>query len=261
LKVVNEIALKSMTIVLQIGNRTITDEEIVPLLANYQLLPKLLRELLIDQVVSSVSYAPEEIARTCQQFYEQNQLTSETARQAWLNHRGMTLGQLEALVTRGLRVEKFKQITWGHKLESCFLERKAHLDKVIYSLIRTQDLGVAQELYFRIQAQEQSFAELAREYSQGPEAQTGGLTGPVELSNSHPEIAQLLSISQPGQLWPPTRLGDWLVIIRLEKFIPAQLDEPMRQRLLHELFVAWLSQQLQQMNSVRPFYSTATPAA
>jgi hypothetical protein len=51
------------------------------------------------------------------------------------------------------------------------------------------------------------------------------------------------------------------VIIRLEKHIPAQLDEPMRQRLLHELFVAWLSEQLQQMNSVRPFYTTATPAA
>ncbi|MBV9385884.1 MAG: peptidylprolyl isomerase [Chroococcidiopsidaceae cyanobacterium CP_BM_ER_R8_30] len=249
-----------MAVVLQIGSRTITEEEIVPLLANYQLLPKLVRELLIDQVVSSVECTPEELARACQQFYEQNQITSETVRQAWLKHHGTTLEQVEILATRRLKVEKFKQITWGHKLESCFLQRKAQLDRVVYSLIRTQDFGVAQELYFRIQAQEQSFAELAREYSQGPEAQTNGLIGPIELSNSRSEIGQMLSVSQPGQLWPPTRLGDWVVIVRLEKFIPAQLDEPMRQRLLHEMFVAWLSEQLQQMNSVRTFYTTATSA-
>lgn len=250
-----------MSVVLQISNRTITDEEIIPLLASYQLLPQLLRELLIDQVVTSIAYTPEEMALACQQFYEQHQLTQETARQAWLKHHGMTLEQLEALATRGLRVEKFKQLTWGHKLESYFLQRKAQLDKVIYSLIRTQNVEVAQELYFRIQAQEQSFAELANDYSQGPEAQTGGLIGPVDLSKTHPEIAQMLSISQPGQLWPPTPVGDWLVIVRLEKFIPAQLDEPMRQRLLHELFAAWLSQELQQLNSVRPLYTTATRAA
>ncbi len=249
-----------MTVVLEISNRTITDQEIIPLLASYQLLPQLLRELLIDQAVTSFACTPGEIAHACQQFYQQNQLTTEIARQSWLDNSSMTPEQLEALATRRLKVEKFKQVTWGHKLESYFLQRKAHLDKVIYSLIRTQDLGVAQEVYFRIQAQEQSFAELASAYSQDPEAQTGGLIGPVELSNTTSAIAQMLSISQPGQLLPPTRLGDWLVIVRLEKLIPAQLDEPMRQRLLHQLFAGWLSQQLQQLSSVRPLYSTATPA-
>ena len=250
-----------MNVVLQINNRTITNEEIIPLLASYQLMPQFLRELLIDQVVTSVTCTTEEIALACQQFYEQNQLAQETARQAWLKHYGMTLEQLEALAAKRLRVAKFKQTTWGHKLESYFLQRKVQLDKVIYSLIRTQDIGVAQELYFRLQAQEQSFTELARKYSQGPEAQTGGLIGPVELSSPHPAIAQLLSISQPGQTLSPTRLGDWLVIVRLEKLIPAQLDEPMRQRLLHELFTDWISQQLQQVSSVRPFDATATPIA
>jgi parvulin-like peptidyl-prolyl isomerase len=246
---------------LQVGDRIIKSDEIIPLLANYQLLPQLLREVLIDQAITSIKCTSEETAIACQQLYEQNQLTTETERQAWLERYGMSPEQLEALATRGVKIEKFKQQTWGHKLEAYFLDRKAQLDKVIYSLIRTQDMGVAQELYFRIQTQEQSFAELAREYSQGPEAETGGLIGPVELSNPHPAIAQMLSISKPSHLWPPRRLGEWLVIVRLEKFIPAQLDKPMRQRLLHELFVVWLSEQLQQLNSVRPLHATATPAA
>lgn len=249
-----------MTVVLQVGNRAITAAEVLPLIAGYQMLPQLLQELLIDQAIASIELPPQEVAEASQQFFAQQQLNSEEAVQAWLAQYGMTPAQLEALATRGLKVEKFKQATWGAKLESYFLTRKGQLDKVIYSLIRTQDLGIAQELYFRILEGEQSFAELAREYSRGPEAQTDGLIGPVELSVPHPTLAQLLSLSQPGQLCPPTRVGEWIVIVRLEKFMPAQLDEPMRRRLLNECFNTWLQEQLSQVSTTIPSAS-ATPAA
>ncbi len=158
----------------------------------------------------------------------------------------MTLAQLENLALRQLKIEKFKQATWENKLESYFLSRKGQLDKVFFSLIRIrpQEAELAQELYFRIQEEEQSFAELAREYAQGREAQTGGLNGPVELGSLHPILARMLSVSQPGQLWPPTRLEEWVIIVRLEKFIPVQMDEAMRQRLLNELFSTWLQEQV-----------------
>jgi parvulin-like peptidyl-prolyl isomerase len=246
-----------MTVVLQFGNRSITAEEVLPLLAGYQMLPQFIQELLIDQAIASITCTPEEITDACKQFYTQNQIVSEEARQAWLNRYGMTQEQLNSLATRELRIEKFKQATWGHKLESYFLSRKDKLDKVIYSLIRTQDIGIAQELYFRILEGEQSFAELARVYSQGPEAQTDGLIGPVELSVPHPRLAQLLSLSQLGQLSQPTQVGEWLVLVRLEKFIPAQLDEAMRRRLLNECFNNWLQDQLDQLGSLIPNSSSS----
>jgi parvulin-like peptidyl-prolyl isomerase len=112
-------------------------------------------------------------------------------------------------------------------------------------LIRTKEVGLAQELYFRIQDDGQPFADLARQYSEGQEAQTGGLIGPVELSVPHPALARILSISQPGQLWPPTRVGEWFVVVQLEKFFPARLDDPTRQRLLDELFNTWLIERVQ----------------
>lgn len=239
-----------MNAVLQIGDRTITAQEIVPLLAGYQLLAPLLRELIIDGAIASIDCTPEEAAKGRKQFFEQHQITSDEAKQAWLTQHKMTAEQLEASAIRGIKIEKFKQATWANKLESYFLSRKAQLDRVIYSLIRTQDPGITQELYFRIQEGEQSLADLAREYSQGPEAETGGLIGPVELSTPHPVIAQMLRLSKPGQLCPPTRLGEWFVIVRLEKFFPAQLDDPMRQRLLNECFATWLSEQLNQQLAV-----------
>ncbi|GET36673.1 peptidylprolyl isomerase [Microseira wollei] len=234
-----------MTTVLQLGNRTIAAEQVMPLLSSYQMLPQLLRESIIDQAIAPIECTPEEIAFAYEKFYQQNQLISETQRQTWLERYCMNQPYLEELlIVRLLKIEKFKLATWGHKLESYFLKRKGALDQVVYSLILTKDKEMAQELYFRIQEREQTFAELAYEYSQGPEAESGGIIGPIELGNIHPNLAQLLSVSQPGQLWPPRPLGECLLIVRLEKLIPAQLNESMRQRLLRELFEAWLQEHL-----------------
>jgi parvulin-like peptidyl-prolyl isomerase len=248
-----------MSVALKIGERLITAEEVLPLLAGYRMLPQFIQEVLIDQAIASIDCTPEETAEACEQFYTQAQISDEKARAMWLSRYGMTETQLQDLATRSVRIEKFKQVTWGLKLESYFLSRKGQLDKVIYSLIRTKDVGIAQELYFRILEGEQSLGELARVYSQGPEAQTDGLIGPVELSVPHPTLAQLLTLSQPGQLCPPTRVGEWLVLVRLEKFIPAQLDDAMRRRLLDECFNTWLADQLEKLGSIS--FASSTPAS
>lgn len=236
-----------MTEVIQIGNLTIKATELIPLLASYQMLPQLLRELIIDEAIAPIECTPEEVSRAQQLFYNERQLKTDDDIKAWMAYHGITADQLEAVTIRRLKIEKFKLVTWGDKLEAYFFQNKAKLDKVIYSLLRTQDIGLVQELYFRLQAKEQSFAELAKEYSQGPEAQTGGLVGPIELQTLHPAMAQLLSTSQPGQVMPPARIAEWVVIIRLEKFIPAQLDDQMKVRLLNELFEGWLQEQQKQI--------------
>lgn len=216
--------------------------EVVQLLKYYGLFPQLLREIAIDAAIAEVELSSEETLQACHQFYQRHQLKSETDVQAWLTQQGIARDQLEPLITRPLRLERYQRTTWGTKLEHYFLERKANLDRVIYSLIRVTDIGIAQELYFRIQEGEAPFEQLAREYSQGAEAETGGLVGPVELGVPHPAIAKLLITSKPGQLLPPTRLGEWFVVLRLEKFLPTQLNEAMEQRLLNELFEAWIKE-------------------
>ncbi len=246
-----------MTPILQVGNRTITAQEIIPLLTSYQMLPRLLVEIIIDRVIAPITCTPEEIAYNYSLFCQKNQLLTETEFQAWLERYHMTPDQLAALATRSLKIEKFKQATWGHKLESYFLSCKSQLDMVIYSLIRTGDMAIAQELYFRILEQEESFAEIARKYSQA-EAQTDGCIGPVALSSCHPTLAKMLTHSHPGQLWTPMQIGEWVVIVRLEKLIPAQLDETMRQQLLNQLFADWLQKQLNQLSDVIPQLLPAT---
>lgn len=231
--------------VLHIGDRALTPADVVPLLQSYGMLPALIKELVIDQAIAAVTLTPEQTTQALEQFLQANQLTTPEQQQAFLTQRGLAEGDLAKLAERALKLQQYKLDTWGHQVESYFLQRKSGLDRVLYSLIRTQDAGLAQELYFRVQDDGQPLADLARQYSEGQEAQTGGLIGPVELSVPHPALARLLAISQPGQLWPPTRVGEWFVVLRLEKFLPARLDAATRQRLVDELFNTWLGEQVQ----------------
>jgi parvulin-like peptidyl-prolyl isomerase len=229
---------------LKIGNQIITSAKIPHLLAGFQMLPQLCRLVIIETAISLTELTPSERECVIEQFYQNNQLTTPQAIAKGLEHYSMSLEQLETVAMRELKIEKFKQATWGTKLESYFLQCKPQLDKVIYSLIRTFDAEVAQELYFRIKAGEQTFADCASMYSLGAEAQTQGMLGPVTISQPHPAIAQKLTISQPGQLWPPMKLDEWFVIVRLEKLIPAQLDDAMRSTLLNHLFETWLAEEI-----------------
>ncbi len=241
-----------MSVVLEIGERVYTSEDLVPLLSEYQILPKLAQEIIIDEELAKIECSPEEKTSVYNQFCQQNQLLTEEQVNSWLEQQKMSSQQLEKMLLKKLKLDKFKEAKWGSQVESYFSQRKTQLDRVVYSLIRTNKAEIAQELYFRIQEKENSFRELAMEYSLGSEAQTGGLIGPVEINAPHPKIAQLLSTMKPGQIVPPTRVGEWIVIIRLENYISAELDAAMRQRMLESMFREWLNEEISQKVSFLP---------
>lgn len=234
----------------QLRAGAIAANELLSILDRYQLLPQLLRELIIDQAIADIACSAEQTIDAYKRFCEKNQINSHQDYQNWRVRHRLSTEQLQDLLTRELRVEKFKRRTWGDQLESYFLRRKGQIDRVTYSLIRSHDSALAQEIYFRIEDGEQSFAELAHQYSEGVEANTGGFIGATEFGTLHPVLAQKLAKSQPGQLLPPLRVNEWTVIARLEKLIPAQLDAFTEQRLLNELFESWLQEQLSLISSV-----------
>ncbi|MGV2829829.1 peptidylprolyl isomerase [Myxosarcina sp. GI1(2024)] len=241
-----------MSVVLEIDDKVYTAQDLVPLLEKYQMLPMLAQEIVVDEVLAKVECTAEEKKQAYQLFYQQNHLASEEQVAAWMDKQGMQPEQLEELITKKIRLEKFKETNWGNKVEAYFVKRKPQLDRVVYSLIRVNKAEIAQELYFRIQEDDRTFQELAMEYSLGTEAQTGGLIGPVEINAPHPKIAQILATSKPGHLVPPTRVGEWIVIIRLENYISAQLDPSTRQRMLDELFQQWLKEEVKHKVSFVP---------
>jgi hypothetical protein len=152
-----EIPLLNMASKLQIGNQSIPATDVLNLLSEYKILPLLQREIICDRAISNISLTSEESVATIQAFYQQNKLTTPEAITAALQQLCITQTQLEVLATKELKLEKFKQVTWGNKLEQYFLQVKPQLDKVVYSLLRTDSSEVAQELFFRIQDGDATF--------------------------------------------------------------------------------------------------------
>jgi parvulin-like peptidyl-prolyl isomerase len=228
---------------LQLGAFTVPTQDLGDMLVTYQMLPTLVRELAVDRGIAHIVCDEAETTQAIKDFYERLQLKTREQLQEWLATQGITRIQLDKIALRQHKIEKFKQQTWNSKVESYFLTRKGQLDKIIYSLIRMKDIGIAQEIYFRLLEGEQTFEDLARRYSEGAEAQTGGLIGPVEISTPHPVIGQLLTTNAPGHICPPIKLDQWYVIVRPDKYIPCQLDDAMRQKLMTEMFQMWVQEE------------------
>ncbi len=225
-----------MSTTVRVGKHQLTAELICQQVSRSSLLPQLLREMIIDEVLSQWQPAsPVELAdgqAAIEQCYHQ---VSALATQRGMNH-----ASIMQVAERTVKLQQFKQGIWGNKVGSYYLERKSQFDRVICSVMQVADGSIAQELFFRIQSGEKSFAELAVKYSQGATANDGGRIGPIAIANLHLDIARQVIQLQPGQISPLFTIGNAYVFIRLEQLIPAQYDDRLRQLLVDELFEKWL---------------------
>ena len=164
--------------------------------------------------------------------------------ETYLKNNGLNENDLRWQLELPERIQMHSEAEFQHKSEARFLSRKEQLDRVVYSLLRLEDAYLARELYLRISGGEANFTDLAAKYSQGPEAKTKGIVGPVPMTQAHPALSERLRTSQPGQLLQPFQVDQWWLVVRLERYEPAQFDENTKQRMAKELFQEWLHQEL-----------------
>jgi parvulin-like peptidyl-prolyl isomerase len=238
-----------MSAVLQIGDKSLTAEQLLPLISKYRLVPQLAKEMLIDVAIKEYEITEAEHQDARNRFCQQQQLSNDQDLERWLQQQQLKPDDLTDLINRELRLQKFKAAKWETQVESHFCQRKSQIDRVVFSMIRVKEIDVAEEIYFRLVSEEASFVELAPLYSEGIEAKTKGISGPVELGKLDPILANALITLQPLEVLPPLQIGEWWVVLQLETIIPAQLDEEMRQYLTEELFNQWTYEEVQKLIS------------
>lgn len=135
----------------------------------------------------------------------------------------------------------------GKKLPSYFLQRKSDLDEVVYTVLAVAEQDLCSELHLQLKGGETTFETLLQQLPAQPELGPRGRLGPVALSELPEGLAQLLRVSQPGQLWPPKPIQQGWILVRLDESRPAVLDQRLRRRLLLEL-----GQQLLKPNAPLP---------
>ncbi|MEX0589404.1 MAG: peptidylprolyl isomerase [Cyanobium sp.] len=215
-------------------------------LARLGLLRDYIRAECLDAAVGGVELTNEEIQQARLLFARELQLPDQAALDRYARAQVLTPQALEAEALRPARQAKFSQREFGAKAEARFLERKTQLDRVVYSLLRLQDPGLARELYLRIEEGEANFADLAAEYAEGPEKATRGIVGPVPLTQAHPLLVDRLRTASPGVVLEPFPIESWWLVVRLESMTPASFDQPTASRMVQELFELWLNGQVEQ---------------
>jgi parvulin-like peptidyl-prolyl isomerase len=238
-----------MSAVLQIGDTSLTGEQLLPLISKYRLVPQLAKEMLIEAAIKDYEITEVEHQEAHQRFCGQQQLSNDKDLDLWLQQQQLGRDGLKDLIDRELQLRKFKTTKWETQVESYFCQRKSQIDRVVFSMIRVKEIDVAEEIYFRLVSEEASFVELAPLYSEGIESKTKGISGPVELGKLDPILANALITLQPLEVLSPLQIGEWWVVLQLETIIPAQLDEEMRQYLTEELFNQWTYEEVQKLLS------------
>lgn len=203
------------------------------------------RAALVSELVQGVSLTPAQEAEVYQAFCQQQQIRDVEGFKTYAKARLLEPQAMEALIRQPLKLQILGQREFGNRAEARFLQRKAQLDRVVYSLLRLQEPGLARELYLRIDAGEANFADLAAEYAEGPEKATRGIVGPVPLAQAHPALAERLRTAPPGLVLEPFQIKPFWLVVRLESITPASFDGITAARMTQELCEQWISEQVE----------------
>ncbi len=210
------------------------------LVRRMELLPQLLRRQEEEAITDLVNLPADWLHERCSAFLGNQDLDSVLAARQWSRQ------DLDLHLARPEALRRFALQRFGPGLEELFLSAGGGHDQIVYSLLRVRDAAVAQELWIRLEEGETTFAEAASAYSEGPEAARKGVIGPIAMGQLQPpQLADLLRSLQPGALHPPSQLGEWFVLLRLEQLTPARFDETMQEFLLNQELNRFLEDRVQ----------------
>ena len=222
-------------------------KDCINLIQRNRMLQPLIKAELINTTLEKVDIEPKIKDAAIKSLENSLGLIDEEKKDKWLKDNKLNWDSFITIALRDTKLKEYCKTNFSHKVESHFLDRKNELDIVIYSLIRTSNPYLAQELYLRVINNEEDFGNLATQYSEGIEKKTRGIIGPIPIQKSHPNLAYFLKNSNPGKISPPIQIEKFHLVVRLESYDPVKLDDLMREKMGQELFNIWAEKEANQL--------------
>ncbi len=219
----------------------------IDLLNKHGLLRNLISAEITENLLQDIPVSDTQKETFFKEFCKTRNLLNKESLDSFLKENFLTIDKLNKVLATSLKKSIYSYENFRSQAESRFLERKEQLDSVIYSLIRVRDKFKAREIWIQINEKESEFSDMASKFSEGAEKMRQGIVGPVPLLQANPKVCELLRSLEPGELAQPIPVGGFYLIIRLEKYLPATLDEQTTQTMSTELFDQWLKQETERM--------------
>lgn len=206
-------------------------KEIIDELIDSSVFDALLRYKINKFAVESIDLSDSERSDAVSCFLKTKSFDSDERLREVCSESGQSIDRVYSRIYMNAKLEKHVVMQYGKSSESLFLENKLSLDKVVYSLLRVSSEELARELFFRLEDAEINFAEIAAQYSEGPERNTGGRVGPISPSKAHPNVAKYLISAEEGHLIDPFKADKYWIILRVESRTTAVYDDAMKTEL------------------------------
>ena len=196
----------------------------------------LIKTMIRDSLLEDIILESDLSSELLESFLKKRNITETSKRLNFLNQNLLDEDDLKRLSSSQYKTNQISLRIFGEKAEDYFEKRKNNLDQYVYSFIKVKNSDLAQELFLKIESNENDFSSVAAQYSEGPEKYKKGLIGPVPFSQINPEIRKKLTSGEKGIVFEPFELSGFWVILRLDEILPAEFDEKMKTMMSKELF-------------------------
>ena len=195
-------------------------------------LRSLMREKLIDSYTKELSVKKEEINEEELKIWcELKNINSEEELSNWKKTNFINDFLLNEIVEKDLKWRLWCLQNYRNAIDNEYLNADSEIEIVDYSLIRTKNFNLANELYLRITEKEETFESIAEKFSEGEEKYNRGRIGPIQIGKSHPSIALILKKSSKGKVCEPIEIESWWVIIRVNDYQKNFLDNNQKMKI------------------------------
>jgi parvulin-like peptidyl-prolyl isomerase len=172
-------------------------------------------------------------------------LDTAAATLQWLKANFLSVDDFEKIVLHKLITEKLAQHLFGDRVEHYFYQNTLEYSGAILYEVVVEDRELAMELFYALQEGDLNFADVARQYILDSELKRrGGYLGTVNRKQLRPEISAAIFAAKPPQLIKPVITAIGVHLIYVEEINQPKLDEILHQKILMDIFDAWLNEQV-----------------
>jgi parvulin-like peptidyl-prolyl isomerase len=214
-----------------------------------------LRPLLLDAFVehylvnrarrAGLSVNDQELQQAADNFRLKNGMASAEQTTQWFQREAITPDDFAAGLERDLVVEKLRRAIADPRLEGVFNANTARFARVKLKRILVGSEADARQIIDAVANGRSTFEDQAKEKSLDlVTKQSGGDAGIVRRVDLAAPLAEAVFAAEPGKLVGPVQAGQGFLVLRVEEFLPAELDEAIKNGLRKEIFDAWLRAEL-----------------
>ncbi len=176
-----------------------------------------------------------------------SELTAPEDFQEWLDSKEQTYADFRQQMHHDLQLQCLQGIVTAPKIQEYFVEQKIHLDRLVLSQIVVDSKEQAEELKSQISDDGLRFEQIAQDYSIASESILNGLVGEISRGSMPNELRAVVDAAPVGELLGPVEFDQLFYLLRVEKLLPASLDEALQRRLGEDIFQQWLNAKIQNM--------------